>query len=226
MPLSLHGDLFFSIAEPYLKMLCHTTGKMIESKNIVAPLITGPVHITKQDKIVIRVGEKGPLFPINEPRKVIVMDKDGTTENVYDLDNMGNPLFSAPQRITSDSDNNIYVLDCLNKDWSGRIVALDKTNGVRWIYIGHQDFNNAFRPRDLVATNLNNVIITDIDSYMIHILNISGECIHNLNTRDQLNILFPYSINIDNTGTLYIGCFTRHGELDEAKIYTVQVSGF
>ncbi|XP_063425557.1 uncharacterized protein LOC134709319 [Mytilus trossulus] len=226
MALALQGDLYFSISEPYLKLLCHTTGKMIESKNSVGTLITGPIHITKQDKIVIRVGEKGPLFPINEPRKVIVMDQDGTIENVYDQNNNGKPLFSAPQRITSDSDNNVYVLDCINKDWSGRIVALDKTNGVRWIYSGHPDINNPFRPRDLVATNLNNVIITDKDSHMIHILNTSGECIHYMNTKDQLSIHCPYSLDIDNRGTLYIGCFTHHGVPDEAKIYTVQISGF
>ncbi|VDI48441.1 tripartite motif-containing protein 71 [Mytilus galloprovincialis] len=227
MALSLQGDLFFSIAEPYLKMLCHTTGKMIEIKNSEAPLITGPIHITREDKIIIRVGEKGPLFPVNKPRKVIIMDKDGTTEKVYNgLDNDGKPLFSAPQRITSDNDNNIYVLDCLNKDWSGRIVALDKTNGLRWIYSGNADINKeqTFKPRDLVATNLNNVIITDKDSHMIHILNTSGECIHYINTKDQLGIELPYSLDIDNTGTLYIGCF--QSKPDEAKIYTVQVSGF
>ncbi|XP_076100761.1 uncharacterized protein LOC143069842 [Mytilus galloprovincialis] len=227
MALSLQGDLFFSIAEPYLKMLCHTTGKMIEIKNSEAPLITGPIHITREDKIIIRVGEKGPLFPVNKPRKVIMMDKDGTTEKVYNgLDNEGKPLFSAPQRITSDNDNNIYVLDCLNKDWSGRIVALDKTNGLRWIYSGNADINKeqTFKPRDLVATNLNNVIITDKDSHMIHILNTSGECIHYINTKDQLGIELPYSLDIENTGTLYIGCF--QSKPDEAKIYTVQVSGF
>ncbi|CAC5382889.1 unnamed protein product [Mytilus coruscus] len=224
MALSLQGDLLFSIAEPNLILFSHNTGEMIESKYSVAPLITGPIHITKEDKIIIRAGKKGPLFPVNGSIKVIVMDTDGTTEKVYDLDNNGKPIFSAPQRITTDSDNNIYVLDCLNKDWSGRIMALDKTKGVRWIYSGNPDINNAFKPRDLVPTNLNNVIVTDKDSHMIHILNISGQCIYYLNTWDQLGIKLPYSVDIDNSGTLYIGCFTYQNEPNEAKIYTV--SGF
>ncbi|CAG2249106.1 unnamed protein product [Mytilus edulis] len=50
------------------------------------------------------------------------------------------------------------------------------------------------------------------------------ECIHYLNTKDQLGVELPCSLDIDNTGTLYIGCST-YGS-DKANIYTVQVSGF
>ncbi|CAG2213995.1 unnamed protein product [Mytilus edulis] len=53
-----------------------------------------------------------------------------------------------------------------------------------------------------------------------------GQCVHYLNTKDQLGIQLPNSLDIDNRGTLCIGCGGYEGEPDEAKIYTVQVSGF
>ncbi|CAG2213993.1 unnamed protein product [Mytilus edulis] len=121
-----------------------------------------------------------------------------------------------------------YVIDNQDEKFNGRTVALDKSNGVRWIYSGHLDVNKqqTFKLDDLVATKSDNILVTDLKHHMFHILNISGHCILYLNTKDQLGIEFPYSLDIDNTGTLYIGCYKYLGEPDEAKIYTVQVSGF
>ncbi|VDI48445.1 Hypothetical predicted protein [Mytilus galloprovincialis] len=228
MDLLKSGDLLISTAKPNLKILSHTTGKIIKSKYSVAPLITGSVHITNTDKIIVRTRKEGPLFPINGQRQVVVMDRNGTTEKVYDRDNNGQSIFSAPQRITTDTDNNIYVLDSLKMDWSGIILALDKINGVRWIYSGNSDIlkDQTFKPRDLLATKLNNIVVIDSYNHMIHILNTLGQCIHYMNTEDQLGIKSPYSLDIDNTGTLFIGCNAYQGEHKEDKIYTVQVSGF
>ncbi|XP_063426069.1 uncharacterized protein LOC134709868 [Mytilus trossulus] len=229
MALLPSGDLLISNAEPNLKMICHTTEKMTKSKYSVAPLITGAIHVTLDDKIVIRTRKKGPVFPVEGTRQVVVMDIKGRTEKVYDLDNNGEPIFSAPQSIATDSDNNMYVLDRLNRDNCGRIVALDRTNGVRWIYNGNPNIRKGqviFKPRDLAATKLKNLIITDMESNMIYILSSLGQCIHYLNTNDQLGILFPFSLKIDNRGTLYIGCSTYESGPAEAKIYSVKFSGF
>lgn len=61
---------------------------------------------------------------------------------------------------------------------------------------------------------------------MMHILNTSGQCLHYLNTMEQLGIKLPFSVDMNNRGILYIGCNTKKQEPDEAKLYTVQVSGF
>ncbi|CAC5382891.1 unnamed protein product [Mytilus coruscus] len=228
MALLPSGDLLISTTEPSLKILSHTTGKITSSKYSVAPLITGHIHITSDNKIIIRAGKKGSVFPMKDTRQVVVMDIEGRTEKVYELDNNGKPIFYAPQRITSDTDNNLYVLDRLNKDKSGMIMALNKSDGVRWIYSGNPDINKGqvtFKPHDLVSTKLNYIIITDMDSDMIHILNISGQCIYYLNTKDQLGILYPYSLKTDKRGTLYIGCGTEQYGPNEANIYTAQFSG-
>ncbi|VDI77778.1 Hypothetical predicted protein [Mytilus galloprovincialis] len=225
MALLLSGDLLISSAESNLKIVSHTTGNITNSKYSVEPLITGVVHMIRDEKIVIRAKREGPVFPVKGTRQIVLMNKDGRIEKVYDLDNNGKPIFSAPQRITTDTDDNIYVLDTFNTEWNGRILALDKTNGVRWIYSGNPDITKeTFKPRDLISTQLNNIIITDMDSDIIHILNTSGQCIHYMNTKDQLGIELPYSLAIDNTGTLYIGCNTS--KQNKTNLYAIQFSGF
>ncbi|VDI62689.1 Hypothetical predicted protein [Mytilus galloprovincialis] len=229
MALLPSGDLLLSTKESNLKILSCTTSKVEPSKYSVNPLITLAVHVTSDHKILVSAKEnQSKHYPVNGPRKVIMMNIDGRIENVYHTNNKGKQIFTVPRRITTDNDNNIYVIDIHDEDWDGRILALVKTNGVRWIYSGNPDINkeHTFKPKDLVVTKSDNIIVTDQSNHMIHIINTSGQCIHYLNTKDQLGVHFPTSLDIDNTGILYIGCYTYNSEPDEAKIYTVQVSGF
>ncbi|XP_076103869.1 uncharacterized protein LOC143072683 [Mytilus galloprovincialis] len=227
MALLPSGDLLLSTNESNLTILSCGTSKVNTTKFSVNPLITLGVHVTSDHKILVGVRENQPkLFPVNGPRQVIMMSMDGEKEKVYHTDNKGKLIFTLPRRITTDNDNNVYVIDMLDEEERGRIVALDKTNGVRWIYTGNPDINKkqTFKPQDLVATKSDNIIVTDDHHHMIHILNTTGECIHYLNTKDQLGIECPFSFDIDSTGTLYIGCSTYEDEPNEAKIYSV--SGF
>ncbi|CAG2253481.1 unnamed protein product [Mytilus edulis] len=141
MALLPSGDLLISTAETNLKILSHTTGKITHSKYSVAPLVTGAVCVTGNDKIIVRSRKEGSVFPVTGTRQVVVMDTEGRIEKVYELYDNGKPIFTAPQRITADTENNIYVLDRLNTDKSGRIVALNTTKGVKWIYSGNPDIN-------------------------------------------------------------------------------------
>ncbi|CAC5379314.1 unnamed protein product [Mytilus coruscus] len=222
------GDLLISSMETILQILSNTSKEIKQSTYSFAPLQTIAVHVTKANQILVGVREKGKPFPAKGPRQVIVMDMDGRKEKVYDLDNNRKSIFTVPARITTDNDNNIFVLDRLNADFDGRIVAINQTNGMRWVYNGYQHINKkqTFEPTDLVVTKSDNIIITDTNNHIIHILNTSGQCIHYLNIKDQLGIELPSSLGIDNTGTLYIGCSTNRREHKEAKLYTVKVSGF
>ncbi|VDI29260.1 Hypothetical predicted protein [Mytilus galloprovincialis] len=151
-------------------------------------------------------------------------------EKVYHLDNNGQSIFnSSAARITSDNDNNCYVprsSQCA--DYDGRIVALNKTNGIRWVYSDqHINKQRTFTPKDLIATKSDNIIVADSTHHIIHIIDTYyGQCLYYLYTKDQLGIQLPFSLEFDNTGTLYIGCGTYKNGSDEAKLYTVQVSGF
>ncbi|XP_063426795.1 uncharacterized protein LOC134710369 [Mytilus trossulus] len=218
------GDLLISLMESVLQILSHTTGELNQSAYNFSPLQTIAVHVTKANQIIVGVREKGEPFLVKGPRQVVVTDMDGRREKVYHLDNDGQTMFTVPARITSHNDNNIFVLDRLNTDMDGRIVAIHKTNGIRWVYSGHQHISKQhnFRPSDLLATSSDILIVTDMDIHMIHFLNNAGQCMHYLSTKDQLGIELPFSLDIDNTGILYIGC--NSCGFDKAKIYTVRVS--
>ncbi|CAC5418607.1 unnamed protein product [Mytilus coruscus] len=226
MALLPSGDILVSDMESSLKILPYSTSKVKPTKYDVYPFVTLAVHVTSDHRIVVGARENQPnSFPVIGARQVIMMNMDGKQEKVYRTDNEGKPIFTVPYRITTDNDNNIYVIDVINKDWSGRILALDKTNGVKWTYSGHPYINTkqTFKPRDLVVSNFDNIITTDSTVHMIYIVNTSGQCIHHLNTEDLLGIELPFSVEIDNSGTLYLGCSTYKGEREEAKIYTIQV---
>ncbi|CAC5418605.1 TRIM2_3 [Mytilus coruscus] len=229
MALLQSGDLLLSTMESNLKILPFSSSKVKPAKYRVNPLITLAVHVTRDYKILVGARENQPnSFPVNGPRQVITMNMDGRKENMYHINNKGQPIFTLPYRITTGNDNNIYVIDTLDEEGNGRIVALEKANAVRWIYLGNPDINKekTLKPDNFVATKSDNIIIIDMDNDMIHILNTSGQCVHLMNTEDKLGIQCPYSLDIDNTGTLYIGCGRYVGEPMEAKIYTVQVSRF
>ncbi|CAG2251260.1 unnamed protein product [Mytilus edulis] len=204
------GDLLISSMKSNLDILSQSTGTITESKYGVAPLQTIAVHVTKFNRIIVGAREKGPPFPINGPRQVIILNMQGRKRKKYHLDSEGNPIFSQPRSITTDGDNNVYVLDLLSIDnGQGRIIALSNRmgpNSPKWTYDGHQIANKEqfFAPFSLVTTPLNNIIVSD-NNHMLHILNQNGECIHILHT-EEFDIHWPRSLDIDNSGTLYIGC--------------------
>lgn len=226
------GDLLISSMKSInLDILSQSTGTITESKYGVAPLQTVAVHVTKFNRIIVGAREKGPPFPVNGPGKVIIMNMQGRIRKKYHLDSEGKPIFSQPPSITTDGDNNVYVLDLLSIDkWQGRIIALSNKMGLNspmWTYDGHQIANKdqLFALFSLVTTPLNNFIVSD-NNHMLHILNQMEECIHFLHT-EEFDIHWPRSLDIDNSGTLYIGCIINN-ELDPwgAKILAVQFSGF
>ncbi|CAG2255569.1 unnamed protein product [Mytilus edulis] len=222
------GDLLISSKTDALQILSKATGDIKRSIFSFSPLLTLAVHVTKANQIIVGVRENGEPFPVNGPRQVIVLDMNGRKENVYHLDNNGQSILTAAARITPDNDNNCYVLDRLNADYDGRIFALNKTNGIRWVYSDqHINKQRTFTPKDLMATKSDNIIVADSTHHIIHIIDTYyGQCFYYLYTKDQLGIQLPFSLDFDNTGTLYIGCGTYKNGSDEAKLYTVQVSGF
>ena len=116
-----------------------------------------------------------------------------------------------PLKITTYKENNIYVIDSLS-EYRGRVVVLGREGGVVAIYDGHvgiNDRDHPCTPHDLVTTELGNIIVSDEENHMLHIL----------------NIYRPHCLNIDSRGHLIIGSNTGQ-EKYVTKHYTVQYSGF
>ena len=118
------------------------------------------------------VRENGSVDREREHRKVIVLCTSGRQEMVYDLDCNNLHIFKMPFRLTTDKENNIYVIDSLY-EYRGRIVVLGREGGVVAIYDGHDGINDRdhpFTPRDLVTTELVNIIVLDEENHMGRIL--------------------------------------------------------
>ncbi|VDI75813.1 Hypothetical predicted protein [Mytilus galloprovincialis] len=168
------------------------------------------------------------MFPPNGPRKVIVMNMEGEHEMTYYLDNKGRPIFTLPFRITTDNDNNVFVIDVLSEEFYGRVVKLDKQGGVSNIYFGNPVINGVYEPFipfDLKTTLTNNIIVTDHQSKTLHVLNNMNHCIHYVRIDRELELTNPLSLEIDNEGALFIGTQDRSNN-SEAKIYEMKISGF
>lgn len=220
-----NGDLLLSTLEPDLQICSQKTGQVQKSQYSVAPLQTIAVHVSKDSKILVGARERGPILPVKGPRQVIMMDLDGRKENVYQYDSKNQPLFTIPRRIITDNYNNIYVIDCMSLEFDGRVVVLGQNGMVRWIYTGYSEKQtnkgNRFRPTDIVFLELYNVVVSDQDNHMLHILDTEGQCIQYLMTKD-LGIKLPFSLNIDNEGFLIIGCNRYTENKEGAKMFVIK----
>ena len=97
------------------------------------------------------------------------------------------------------------------------------------VYTGHPKVNTEgcpFIPQHVITTPADNIIVTDVYTETLHILNNIGKV---MTYYDITNIgIKPYSLAITMTGqfsTLYIGCTTDEGSTENAKLYKVSLSG-
>jgi hypothetical protein len=217
-----NGDLLLSTIESDLQICSQKTGHVQKSQYNVAPLQTIAVHVSKDNKILVGAKEIGPPLPVKGPRQVIMMDMVGRRENVYEYDSKNQPLFTLPRRIITDNYNNIYVIDRLSNEFDGRVVALGQNGMVKWIYTGYfSDYR--FTPIDVVFLELYNVVVSDMDNHLLHILDTERQCIQYMKTMD-LGIELPFSLNIDNEGFLIIGCTSYTGNKEGAKMFAIKYS--
>ncbi|CAC5407882.1 unnamed protein product [Mytilus coruscus] len=222
MQLSNSGDLFLSCHVSTLYMFQPSTGKIVPSKYTAAPLITtGAFEISKNNKIIVGAREGGPAqFPPNGPRKVIMMNMEGEHEMTYYLDNESKPIFTGPYRVTTDNNFDIYVIDIFNNDKEGRVIKLNQSGGVSDVYMGHPEINDSghpFSPLDFKSTSSNNVIITDSQNDVLHILDNNVQCIHFVRTK-EFGISYPLCIEIDNNESIFIACKSEIYKLNFSEV--------
>jgi hypothetical protein len=225
MALMPNGDLLLSTLEPDLQICSQKTGQVQKSQYSVTPLQTIAVHVSKDSKILVGAREIGPPLPVKGPRQVIMMDMDGRRKHVYQYDSKNQPLFTLPRRIITDNYNNIYVIDCVSLKFDGRVVALGQHGMVNWIYTGYskkKTMGYRFTPIDVVFLELYNVIVSDMENHLLHILDTEGQCIQYMKTMD-LGIELPNALNIDNEGFLIIGC-TTYTKKEGAKMFAIKYS--
>ncbi|VDI38206.1 Hypothetical predicted protein [Mytilus galloprovincialis] len=190
----------------------------------LSPFYPTAVHITSDNKIL--VGGNNRDFLKQGRRVVILMNKNRDHERVYEHHQHKQPIFTYPLRITSTSNGNIHVVDGGVRGNRYRVVVLEQGGDLINIYTGDREINKdiPFNPRDIVTTPRDNVIVADINTYTLHILNNAGILVTCYKTSD-INIVSLCSLVFTPTGQLYIGCSTQtRSKAKDAKLYEVTIS--
>lgn len=225
------GKLLLSVkGSSVLKLITPNKPKRLtDSKYSVAPMIPLAVHVTHDNRIIVGTAEGEDMLPVKGPRQIVVMDTQGRIRQVFEIDKNMKPLFSVPARVTSNSLNNIAVIDIYTTDMSGRVVVLDQLGNVLNVYTGHPSigFEYPFKCvfMDLTTSKDDNFLVSENTNHTIHILNYQGDPVSYINTR-TLGIQFPYSLSINRNDILYVGCgsVTNESKGHRAKIYALDIS--
>ncbi|XP_071131494.1 uncharacterized protein [Mytilus edulis] len=222
------NDLLITDATSKLKLINGKTGKVSDSKYSVDPLLIIFVHITSDHKVIVGAMSPGKIFPVTGRRVVIVMDHEGNQLTVYEQDKHKQRIFAFPHRITTISNRNIFVVDCLSYDERGSILVLGKSSDVLNVYTGcGQDINTEdkpFKPVSITTTPSDKVIVIEHYNHL-HILDSSGNLLFYYNTMD-IGIQSPYCLFFTSPTTFYLGCSLPLKSTTNAKLYEIQCSGF
>ncbi|VDI25571.1 Hypothetical predicted protein [Mytilus galloprovincialis] len=200
-----------------------STSELTDSIYDVSPFLPCVIHVVSDNKLIV-----GAHNDKLKRSVVIIMNKKGDKEAVYEYDKHKQPLVTDTRCITTTSNGNIHVVDEISDDWCGKVMVLGQEGHIINQYTGHPTINKSepFKPVHIVTTPSDNVVVMDLDTDILHILNDNGHLISYFNTKD-IGIEFPYSLALNTTGQLYIGCTRRSGsQTKEAKLYEIKYAGF
>ncbi|KAJ8321387.1 hypothetical protein KUTeg_001069 [Tegillarca granosa] len=108
-------------------------------------------------------------------------------------------LFVNPNFICTNINGDIIVSD--NRD---KVVAVNKSGTKRFIYDGKErKLQKSFGPWDVVTDKYGNIIITDNNNSVVHVLNQDGKFIKYLITREH-GCNKPFGMDIDTSDRLWV----------------------
>ncbi|XP_052098972.1 uncharacterized protein LOC127733699 [Mytilus californianus] len=169
--LTAENDILLDTGNSRIQQLSNITGKITDTVYDISPLKSTTVHMTCNNKVVVGAVNKHGMIV------VMVMNKKGENETIYEHDKYNQPIFTYPVNITSTSNGDIHMADYKPGSVRGRVVVLEQGRDRINTYTGHTDVNKGrpFKLVRIVSTPRDNVIVTDMDTYTLHILNNNGQ---------------------------------------------------
>lgn len=191
-----------------LQVMNRISGEMSDSVYDVKPLQPKSFLLTDTDGVIVRA-----LNDTREKGTIILFDVKGCRIRVFDTDEDNEPLFNYPLRTKITRNGLIHVVDCKVDFSFGKLTVLNMDGRLINAYCGHPEVNKdlIFRPQGLAITQKDNVLIADLDTHIIHVLNNRGRLLSLINV-GYIGIRLPATLVISSDGTLYIGCSTKEGE--------------
>ncbi|XP_071133011.1 uncharacterized protein [Mytilus edulis] len=219
------NDLLIATDGQFLKKIKSGTNKILDTVYDLKTYHPGTIYVTRNNKIIVGV-------VVTETKcMVLVMDQKGNHEKVYGEGQTGSISFRYTFKITSTNDGHIFVIDQLDNDGDGRVVVL-RPEGTINTYSGHSAINTQdteFSPTDLTTTPSDKVIVVDLASSTLHILNSSGNLITYISTTDKQRIVQnPCTIGLAMVGQfcmIYLGTTTKEDSKEKGKLYKLNLIG-
>jgi sugar lactone lactonase YvrE len=224
MTLTSNNDLLLSVCNSSDIKLLTKSGKIKPFFSVSSPLFTLGIHVTTDNYIIVGVTEPdGDDFTPTDKstRALLIFGMDGKQQHTYQYDSNKQRLFTLPERITTNYNKDIVVVDCTSGD-TGRVVVVGWEGGLRWTYTGHSMINvtTQFNPSSVVITTAGHIIMCDSMAHALHVLSEQGDIL-TCKVMEDTGIKYPLSLDIDMRGQLWVGCLEDEGS--DATIHKVKL---
>ena len=124
MTLTSNNDILLSVFNSSDIKLLTKSGE-IKPFFSVSPLLTGGIHVTSDNYIIVGVTEPGDDFTPTDKstRALLIFGMDGKQQHTYQYDSNKHRLFTLPRRITTNNNKDIVVVDSTSGR-TGRVVVV------------------------------------------------------------------------------------------------------
>ncbi|CAC5357695.1 unnamed protein product [Mytilus coruscus] len=139
------------------------------------PMLLTTLHVNKDNELVLGLREQGPAFPVHDfsVRQIAIFGNDYRRPINLEKDTKGRKLFSYPSFIRTDLENVLYVADLDTLDFTGRLLAVDRTERLKFSYRGPPSLG-VFCPYSFAITPIDNIVLLDNLNNALHVLNPKG----------------------------------------------------
>ena len=170
---------------------------------------------TRSGDILVHVFEWNTyqLFNDLKRKNYIIRCHGQNVKQEINKDGQGKPVFKDGVHSLLMSENNngdVCVSDCNAKT----VVVVNNTGRVKFRYDGtpaRRDWS--FAPADIVTDALSHIIVADMNSHCLHILDQNGQFLRCVGDNELLD---PYGLSVDSEGRLWVGLFNT-GEIKVMK---------
>ena len=213
MTLTSNNDILLSVFNSSDIKLLTKSGEIKPFFSVSSSLFTLGIHVTSDSYIIVGVIELDDDYTPTDKSTgaLLIFGMDGKQQHTYQYDSNKHRLFTLPQRITTNNNKDIVVVDRTSLD-TGRVMVVGWEGGLRWTYTGHSKINvtTQFDPFDVVTTTAGHIIVCDHGTHALHVLSEQGDIL-TCKVMEDTGIKYPLSLDIDMRGQLWVGCYKQSG---------------
>ncbi|XP_062618794.1 uncharacterized protein LOC134280408 [Saccostrea cucullata] len=198
--LTREGELIYSISEDRTVNIVRREGIEILIKTPQEWTPEG-LSCTKSGNILVTLS--------NRQQKMIARYHGQEVKQEIFKDENGKALFASGKLVPFIAENNNGGI-CVSDINAQTVVVLDTTGRVRFRYNGRPaGRRKGFVPRKIVTDSMSQIIVEDLRSDCLHILDQDGQFLKCL---DRCGIPKPCGLSVDSEGRLWVGLFEK-GEI-------------